>query len=135
MLSAILTVLLILNVLILLVLVTVFQHGNEGGIGSSLGGGNSSGFFGASGGVNIIVRATWVAGISFFVLSISLAWLKTNESFGVSKEIDSLLEESSAPAVSPAPEATPSSEVSPAPEALPTPAATEAEPTASPSTP
>lgn len=112
MLIGILTTLLILTVLILIILITVFQHGNEGGIGSSLGGGNSSGFFGASGGANIIVKATWVTGGLFFLLSLTLAWVKTNQSFAVSSEIDNLLSE---PAASPTPaiEGTPEGQLAP----------------------
>jgi preprotein translocase subunit SecG len=115
MLTGILTALLLLNIVVLIVLITVFQHGNEGGIGSSFGGGNSAGFFGASGGANIIIRATWVAGATFFLISLSLAWLRTNESFGVSKEIDSLLEATVSPA--PVTEVSPTPEASVAPEA------------------
>ncbi len=92
MLSTVLTVLLILTVIVLLVLITVFQHGNEGGIGSAFGSGNSAGFFGASGGANIIVRATWVCGTLFFVLATGLAWVRTHDSFAVSREIDSAID-------------------------------------------
>jgi preprotein translocase subunit SecG len=87
MLSTLLTVLLILDALVLMVLIIGLQHGNEGGLGSALGSGNSAGFFGASGGVNFIVRATWIAGIAFFLLTLSLSWVKTNEKYGVKSEL------------------------------------------------
>ena len=89
MLSTLLTTLLVFNCLFLIILIIVFQHGNEGGIGSAFGSGNSAGFFGASGGVDLIVRTTWVAGISFFLLATTLAWVRTNENFGVSNLLES----------------------------------------------
>ena len=114
MLTGILTALLILTVIVLIVLVTVFQHGNEGGIGSSFGGGNSTGFFGASGGANIIIRGTWICGALFFGLSTTLAWVKTHESFGVSKEIsNSLSTMEGTPAASPAASAAPEAPAAP----------------------
>jgi preprotein translocase subunit SecG len=128
MLTGILTALLILTVIVLIVLVTVFQHGNEGGIGSSFGGGNSTGFFGASGGANIIIRGTWICGALFFGLSTTLAWVKTHDSFGVSKEIsNSLSTMEGTPAASPAASAAPAAPAAPA-EAVPAPATQSAVP-------
>lgn len=72
-----LTVLLVLDALIIILLVIFLQSGNEGGIGSAFGAGNSAGFFGASGGVSFIVKGTWVAGALFFVLSLTLSKVKT----------------------------------------------------------
>ncbi len=86
-----LTVLLVIDVLVLMILVVGLQHGNEGGMGSAFGSGNSAGFFGASGGVSFIVRATWIAGALFFALALSLAWLKTREHYGVGREVEKLL--------------------------------------------
>lgn len=103
MLVGLLTALLIFVSVVLIVLIIALQHGNEGGIGSAFGGGNSAGFFGASGGVALIVRATWIFGAAFFFLSTALAWVKTHEKFGVSRELDSAL---TAPAT-PAPQASP----------------------------
>ena len=93
MLSGLLTVLLIAVALILILLIIALQHGNEGGIGSAFGSGNSAGFFGASGGVSLITRATWGFGFAFFVIAMSLAWVKTHNHFGVGREIDGLLGE------------------------------------------
>ncbi|MEN9809321.1 MAG: hypothetical protein RLZZ488_888 [Pseudomonadota bacterium] len=103
MLVGLLTALLIFVSVVLIVLIIALQHGNEGGIGSAFGGGNSAGFFGASGGVALIVRATWIFGAAFFFLSTALAWVKTHEKFGVSRELDSAL---TAPAT-PVPQASP----------------------------
>lgn len=98
MLVGLLTALLIFVSVVLIVLIIALQHGNEGGIGSAFGGGNSAGFFGASGGVALIVRATWIFGAAFFFLSTALAWVKTHEKFGVSRELDSALTVPATPA-------------------------------------
>ena len=100
------------------------QHGNEGGIGSAFGSGNSTGFFGASGGVSLIVRATWVAGILFFGIATTLSWVKTHDHFGVGREIDSLLgsetgNKPAAPAVPTADISKQTAPVAPAPAAKP----------------
>ncbi len=117
MLVGLLTALLVFVSIVLIVLIVALQHGNEGGIGSAFGGGNSAGFFGASGGVALIVRATWVFGAAFFVLSTALAWVKTYDKFGVTRELESVISEgvetpadsskSTAPAVDPQAPATP----------------------------
>jgi preprotein translocase subunit SecG len=103
MLSGLLTVLLIFVALVLIVLIIVLQHGNEGGIGSAFGSGNSAGFFGASGGVSLIIRATWIFGALFFATAMALSWVKTREHFGVGREIKGLLGSDPSPAASPTP--------------------------------
>ncbi len=125
-----LTILLVIDALVLILLIVGLQHGNEGGMGSAFGSGNSAGFFGASGGVSFIVRGTWIAGALFFALSMTLAWVKTREHFGVGREVNKLLME--APAI---PTSTPVSGINAAPTAVPAnPAATAAPvaPTATP---
>ncbi len=118
-----LTILLVIDVLVLILLIVGLQHGNEGGMGSAFGSGNSAGFFGASGGVSFIVRGTWIAGALFFALSLGLAWVKTREHFGVGREVNKLLMD--APPASPA--ATPAAGLNVAPTAVPAaPAATPA---------
>lgn len=87
-----LTTLLIIDTLVLIVLVVALQQGSEGGIGAAFGSGNSTGFFGASGGVDFIVRGTWIAGALFLILSTSLAWYRTHEKFGVGRELDENIE-------------------------------------------
>jgi protein translocase SecG subunit len=135
MLVGLLTALLLFVSVILIVLIIALQHGNEGGIGSAFGGGNSAGFFGASGGVALIVRATWIFGAAFFFLSTALAWVKTHEKFGVSRELDATL--SATPTATPAatagaastaaPDASPSAVASPMPSASPASAVSPAE--------
>jgi preprotein translocase subunit SecG len=116
MLVGLLTALLIFVSVVLIVLIVALQHGNEGGIGSAFGGGNSAGFFGASGGVALIVRATWIFGAAFFGLSTALAWVKTHEKFGVTRELDSALSATPTPGVVPAasPASTPATAAEPA---------------------
>jgi preprotein translocase subunit SecG len=102
MLSAFLSTLLILDAFILIILIIVLQHGNEGGFGGAFGGGNTSGFFGASGGVGFIIKATWVCGTLFFLLAGASAWVKTHNTYGVRNEIEKsltqeLLEKSAQP--------------------------------------
>ncbi|MEN9528848.1 MAG: hypothetical protein RI932_721 [Pseudomonadota bacterium] len=136
MLVGLLTALLVFVSIVLIVLIVALQHGNEGGIGSAFGGGNSAGFFGASGGVALIVRATWIFGAAFFGLSTALAWVKTHEKFGVTRELDTAL--SVTPTPTAAASATPEAAVSPAaapaqaPEAQSSPAADAAAPVATP---
>lgn len=91
--TTLLTTLLMIDAIVIILLVVALQQGNEGGIGSAFGSGDSAGFFGASGGVTFIVRATWVAGALFFILTTSLAWVKTHDHFGVGRELDSLVTE------------------------------------------
>lgn len=88
MISTLLTTLLIINAVVLLFLIVVLQHGNEGGFGGSLGGGNTQGFFGASGGVKTIIRATWIAGLIFFVLALTSAWVKTHERYALKNDVE-----------------------------------------------
>lgn len=88
MLSTLLTVLLTIDAILLILLIIGLQQGPEGGIGSAFGGGNSAGFFGASGGVSFIVRATWICGGLFFALSLALSWVKTREHFSVGRELE-----------------------------------------------
>ncbi len=116
MLVGLLTALLIFVSVVLIVLIVALQHGNEGGIGSAFGGGNSAGFFGASGGVALIVRATWIFGAAFFGLSTALAWVKTHEKFGVTRELDSALSATPTPGAVPAvsPASTPAAAAEPA---------------------
>lgn len=91
MISTFLTTLLIIDAVVLIFLVVVFQHGNEGGIGGSLGGGNSSGFFGATGGLKTIVQATWICGILFFALAMTTAWVRTHERYKLKGDVEKSL--------------------------------------------
>jgi protein translocase SecG subunit len=93
MLSSILMTLLIINGFILIFLIIVMQQGNEGGLGGSFGSGNTGGFFGASGGVAIIVRATWIFGFLFFLLATSTAWVKTYDKYQLQTSVEQQLQQ------------------------------------------
>ena len=93
MISTLLTTLLIIDAIVLIFLIVVLQQGNEGGIGGSLGGGNSQGFFGASGGVKAIIRATWVCGLLFFALAMASAWVKTHDRYALKNSLEKSLSE------------------------------------------
>ncbi len=95
MISTLLTTLLIIDALVLIILIIALQQGNEGGLGGAFGGGNTTGFFGATGGVKLIVRATWICGILFFMLAISLSWKKTHDKYELKNQLEKTL---SAPA-------------------------------------
>jgi preprotein translocase subunit SecG len=97
MISTLLTTLLIINSIVLIFLIVVLQQGNEGGLGGSLGGGNSQGFFGASGGVKTIIRATWICGVLFFGLAMSSAWVKTHERYELKNNLEKSLSEHISP--------------------------------------
>lgn len=91
MILTLLTTFLILDAIVLFFLILVFQHGNEGGFGGSLGGGNSTGMFGASGGVKFITRATWICGALFFILALSTSWVKTHDRYALKNDIEKSL--------------------------------------------
>ena len=93
MISTLLTTLLVIDSIVLILLIVVFQQGPEGGIGSTMGGGNSTAFFGASGGVKSIVRATWVSGALFFILATADTWVKTHNHYASSNSIQKMLQE------------------------------------------
>lgn len=91
MISTLLTTLLIINALVLIILIIALQQGNEGGLGGAFGGGNTTGFFGATGGVKLIVRATWICGVLFFILAISLSWKKTHDKYELKNQLEKTL--------------------------------------------
>jgi preprotein translocase subunit SecG len=93
MISTLLTTLLIINAIVLVFLIVVLQQGSEGGISGTLGGGNSQGFFGASGGVKSIIRATWICGILFFALAMASAWVKTHDRYALKNSLEKTLSE------------------------------------------
>ena len=91
MLLTILSILLFINALILIILIIVMQQGNEGGIASSFGAGGQPGFFGPTGSSNIVVKATWIFGLCFFVLTTSSAWLKTHQKYEITSKVEQIL--------------------------------------------
>jgi len=57
----------------------LLQHGKGADMGSGFGGGASSSLFGATGSANFLSRATAALATVFFVLSLALAYIATNQ--------------------------------------------------------
>jgi len=63
-------------VAVFMILVVLIQGGNQGGMSAAFGGGNSQGFFGATGATTILGKLTYGAAAIFMVTSIWLTVLK-----------------------------------------------------------
>ncbi len=74
-------ILIIVHVLVALTIIglVLLQHGKGADMGSGFGGGASSSLFGATGSANFLSRATAALATVFFVLSLVLAYLATNQ--------------------------------------------------------
>jgi preprotein translocase subunit SecG len=74
-------VFIIVHVIIALAIIglVLLQHGKGADMGSGFGGGASSSLFGATGSANFLSRATAVLATVFFLLSLGLAYLATNQ--------------------------------------------------------
>src|SRR3954462_14365673 len=57
----------------------LLQHGKGADMGSGFGGGASSSLFGATGSANFLSRATAALATVFFILSLALAYIATNQ--------------------------------------------------------
>src|SRR5437763_16265831 len=75
------TVLIVLHIVVALGIIglVVLQHGKGADMGSGFGGGASSSLFGATGSANFLSRATAVLATVFFILSLALAYIATNQ--------------------------------------------------------
>ena len=73
--------LVVLHVLVALAIIglVLLQHGKGADMGSGFGGGASSSLFGATGSANFLSRATAVLATIFFLMSLGLAYLATNQ--------------------------------------------------------
>lgn len=73
------TVLLTLHVLVsvALIVLVMLQQGRGADAGAAFGAGGSGTVFGSGGAGNLMSRATGVFALLFFVISLSLAWLTT----------------------------------------------------------
>jgi preprotein translocase subunit SecG len=71
----------IVHVLVALAIIglVLLQHGKGADMGSGFGGGSSSSLFGATGSANFLSRATAALATVFFLLSLALAYLATNQ--------------------------------------------------------
>ena len=74
-------VIIVVHVLVALAIIglVLLQHGKGADMGSGFGGGASSSLFGATGSANFLSRATAVLAAVFFVLSLALAYVATNQ--------------------------------------------------------
>ncbi len=76
------TVLLIVHVLaaVGVIVLVLLQHGKGADMGAAFGGGASGSVFGATGSANFLSRSTSVLATVFFLTSLGLAYLATNQS-------------------------------------------------------
>ncbi len=74
-------VIIVVHVLVALAIIglVLLQHGKGADMGSGFGGGASSSLFGATGSADFLSRATAVLATIFFILSLVLAYLATNQ--------------------------------------------------------
>ena len=74
-------IIVVVHVLVALAIIglVLLQHGKGADMGSGFGGGASSSLFGATGSANFLSRATGVLATIFFVLSLALAYLASNQ--------------------------------------------------------
>jgi preprotein translocase subunit SecG len=74
-------IIIIVHVLVALAIIglVLLQHGKGADMGSGFGGGASSSLFGATGSANFLSRATAVLATIFFILSLGLAYIATNQ--------------------------------------------------------
>jgi preprotein translocase subunit SecG len=74
-------VFIIVHVIIALAIIglVLLQHGKGADMGSGFGGGASSSLFGATGSANFLSRATAALATVFFLLSLGLAYIATNQ--------------------------------------------------------
>lgn len=93
MISIILVVHVVLSIAI--IGLVLLQRGKGAEAGAALGGGASGSVFGAQGASNFLSRTTAILAASFFVTSLSLAYLSSNQQATSSLETGSVIEQSS----------------------------------------
>jgi preprotein translocase subunit SecG len=76
------TLLLVVHVLaaVGVIVLVLLQHGKGADMGAAFGGGASGSVFGATGSANFLSRSTSVLAVVFFLTSLGLAYLATNQS-------------------------------------------------------
>jgi preprotein translocase subunit SecG len=74
-------ILIIVHVLVALAIIglVLLQHGKGADMGSGFGGGASTSLFGATGSANFLSRATAILATVFFLLSLALAYIASNQ--------------------------------------------------------
>ncbi|MCH9746377.1 MAG: preprotein translocase subunit SecG [Proteobacteria bacterium] len=106
-------IILIIHVLLALGLIALvlMQHGKGADAGAAFGAGASGSVFGARGANSFMYKLTAAVAFGFFVTSLTLAYLATNETSG-SNESNSIMEQaasidpSDVPMIAPAPSST-----------------------------
>jgi len=101
--------LLVAHVIIALSIVglVLLQHGKGADMGSGFGGGASSSLFGATGSANFLSRITAGLATAFFLSSLGLAYLATNKPEAAGGVMDTIKEQTTAPAGAGAPSSVP----------------------------
>jgi preprotein translocase subunit SecG len=104
-------------VAVFMILVVLIQGGNQGGMSAAFGGGNSQGFFGASGATTLLGKLTYIAAAIFMITSLWLTVLKGNVGdIGLTEKLKSTSTSSPAATANPAtPESTAPAAGNPAP--------------------
>ena len=88
--ESLITVIHILASLFMIVVILI-QGGNAGGIGAAFGGGNSQGFFGASGANTFLSRLTYICAGIFMITSVTLSVMQSNSGeTGLTEKLEEL---------------------------------------------
>jgi preprotein translocase subunit SecG len=111
-------IMIVVHVLIALAIIglVLLQHGKGADMGSGFGGGSSSSLFGATGSANFLSRATAALATVFFLLSLALAYLATNQPRESGSVVDRVRQKPAAEKQLEKPSAVPQSETAPAPQ-------------------
>lgn len=77
---------------IVLIVLVLLQHGKGADMGAAFGSGSAGSLFGASGSANFLSRFTGIVATLFFISSMSLTYLSTNQVKGDSSIMNSVIE-------------------------------------------
>jgi preprotein translocase subunit SecG len=93
-------ILIIVHVLVALGIIglVLLQHGKGADMGSGFGGGASTSLFGATGSANFLSRATAILATVFFLLSLALAYIASNQPRESGSIMDRVQQQQPAPA-------------------------------------
>jgi preprotein translocase subunit SecG len=93
-------ILIIVHVLVALGIIglVLLQHGKGADMGSGFGGGASTSLFGATGSANFLSRATAALATVFFILSLALAYIASNQPHDSGSVMDRVQQQPQTPA-------------------------------------
>ena len=78
----------------LIIIAVLLQGGNQGGIGATFGGGNSTSAFGAGGSSNLLTKTTFITAAIFMVTSIGLTLLQSSGyDIGLSDQLETKVDQ------------------------------------------